>query len=118
MSDPKVGDAAKNLFKDAKDMLENIDEKKVIEVKAVVGFWACNQINNNDIEIYDTKSKKKVLTTLNFLRQQKEQGLKRPNRCLADFIIPKEATEYFTTNGRSFSKYISILLHKFVHLIK
>ena len=90
LSDPKVGDAAKNLFKDAKDMLENIDEKKVIEVKAVVGFWACNQINNNDIEIYDTKSKKKVLTTLNFLRQQKEQGLKRPNRCLADFIIPKE----------------------------
>ena len=33
-------------------------------------------------------------------------------------ISPKLATEYFTTNGRSFSKCISILLHRLVHLIK
>ena len=33
-------------------------------------------------------------------------------------IIPSEATEYFITSGRSFSRNISILLHKFVHLMK
>jgi len=88
LSDSKIADAANKLFKDAKDMLDNIEKKNLIKARAVIGFWPCNQVNNNDIEIYDTKSK--VLTTLNFLRQQKEQGLKRPNRCLADFIIPKE----------------------------
>ena len=31
---------------------------------------------------------------------------------------PNEATLYLTTRGKSFSKYISILLHKLVHLIK
>ena len=33
-------------------------------------------------------------------------------------ISPKLATEYLTTNGRSFSKCISILLHRLVHLMK
>ena len=35
-----------------------------------------------------------------------------------NLMVPKEATEYFTISGKSFSKYISIELHKFVHLIK
>ena len=34
------------------------------------------------------------------------------------FISPNDATLYLTINGRLFSKYISIWLHKFVHLIK
>lgn len=34
------------------------------------------------------------------------------------FIVPSDATEYLTIRGRSFSKYISMELHKFVHLIK
>ena len=33
-------------------------------------------------------------------------------------ISPNEATEYLTTSGRSFSRYISIVLHKLVHLMK
>lgn len=35
-----------------------------------------------------------------------------------NLIAPSEATLYFTTNGKSFSKYTSICGHKFVHLIK
>ena len=35
-----------------------------------------------------------------------------------NLISPSDATLYFTTNGRSFSKYISIWLHKLVHFIK
>ena len=35
-----------------------------------------------------------------------------------NLISPNEATAYLTTNGKSFSRYISILLQRFVHLIK
>ena len=35
-----------------------------------------------------------------------------------NLIVPSDATEYFTISGRSFSRNISIELHKFVHLIK
>ncbi len=36
----------------------------------------------------------------------------------ASLIMPRLATLYLTTNGKLFSKYISIWLHKFVHLMK
>jgi hypothetical protein len=35
-----------------------------------------------------------------------------------NLIDPKLATSYFTTSGKSFSKYISIWEHKLVHLMK
>ena len=33
-------------------------------------------------------------------------------------MSPSDATEYLTTRGKSFSRYISMWLHKFVHLMK
>ena len=90
LEDQVIGDAAKQLHKEAQEMLDEIEKENILYAKAVTGFWPSNQVNNNDIEIYDQKNNEKVLTTLNFLRQQKHQGLNRPNRCLADFLIPKK----------------------------
>ena len=36
----------------------------------------------------------------------------------AKVIVPSDATLYFTTRGKSFSKWISIWGHKLVHLMK
>jgi 5-methyltetrahydrofolate--homocysteine methyltransferase len=88
LKDEVVGEAATQLFKDAIEMLDELEQKDIIKTSGVIGFWPANQINHNDIEIYEPHSNI-VLETLNNLRQQKPQGT-RPNACLSDFIIPKE----------------------------
>tara|TARA_B110000438_G_scaffold207551_1_gene199332 strand:- start:323 stop:1651 length:1329 start_codon:yes stop_codon:yes gene_type:complete len=88
LKDKVVGEAATQLFEDAIEMLDELEQKDIIKTSGVIGFWPANQINHNDIEIYKPGSNI-VLKTLNNLRQQKPQGT-RPNACLSDFIAPKE----------------------------
>ena len=88
LKDEVVGEAATQLFKDAIEMLDELEKENIIKTSSIVGFWPANQINHNDIEIYDPETNL-ILDTLNNLRQQKPQGT-RPNACLSDFIAPKE----------------------------
>lgn len=88
LKDEVVGEAATQLFKDAIEMLDELEKENIIKTSGVVGFWPANQINHNNIEIYDPDTNT-VLETLNNLRQQKPQGT-RPNVCLSDFVAPKE----------------------------
>jgi len=88
LKDEVVGEAATQLFKDAIEMLDELEKENIIKTSGVVGFWPANQINHNNIEIYDPDTNA-VLETLNNLRQQKPQGT-RPNVCLSDFVAPKE----------------------------
>jgi 5-methyltetrahydrofolate--homocysteine methyltransferase len=48
----------------------------------------------DDVELYTDESRKTVLTTLHFLRQQMNKGDGTPNWCLADFIAPKGKPDY------------------------
>ena len=89
LDDEVVGEAATNLYKDALEMLGLLEEENWIELEAVVGFWPAYQHNENEISVFD-KNKSKQISNLNFLRQQKPQGI-RPNLSLADFIAPLES---------------------------
>jgi 5-methyltetrahydrofolate--homocysteine methyltransferase len=42
-----------------------------------------------DVELYTDASRKNILTTFHFLRQQMDKGESEANYCLADFIAPK-----------------------------
>jgi 5-methyltetrahydrofolate--homocysteine methyltransferase len=78
--DKIIGSEAKKLFDDANKMLDEVIHKKLLQAKAVIGFWPANS-NGNDV----------VLTnglTFNFLRQQNEKAADQPYLCLADFIAP------------------------------
>ncbi len=86
LEDEIVGEAASNLYKDALLMLDEIEKEDLIQLEAVIGFWPAHQENDNEVCIFDEK-KEKQIAKLNFLRQQKPQGI-RPNFCLADFIKP------------------------------
>ena len=61
----------------------------------VVGLYPANTVNDDDIEIYADASRRRVLMTWRGLRVQSERpvvdGVRRPNRCLADFVAPKES---------------------------
>jgi 5-methyltetrahydrofolate--homocysteine methyltransferase len=84
----KHGEEARKLFVDAQKLLDEIVGKKLIQPKAVYGFFPANRVGD-DVELYTDESRSKVLTTFHFLRQQIEKGDGTPNWCLADFIAPR-----------------------------
>jgi len=49
LSDEKVGAAARDLFKDAQEMLTEIVQHKLITARAVFGFWEGNSVGNDVI---------------------------------------------------------------------
>ena len=88
LEDEVVGEAATNLYKDALVMLDELERDQSIELEAVIGFWPAYQVNENDVVVLE-KDGNTAITTLNFLRQQKPQGI-RPNFSLADFVSPEK----------------------------
>lgn len=98
MEDPKFGEEAKKLFKDANEMLDIIENKKIITANGAFGIFEANSIGDN-IEIYnDTKD-----ITFNLLRQQ-ESRKENKYRCLSDYVAPmssgiKDYVGGFITTG-------------------
>ena len=91
LDDEKVGEAATNLFNDAQAMLKDIVERDLLEARAVIGFWPANQVNDDDIELYERDEGNKKLATLHHIRQQTDKAGDKPNLSLADYIAPKES---------------------------
>ena len=89
LQDAVVGEAARDLFKDAQDMLKQIIDGKLLKAQAVIGFWPAAQRNRNDVVLYadDTRTAERTLFT--FLRQQAGKGPGIPNLSLADFVAPE-----------------------------
>ena len=90
LDDEIVGEAARNLYRDAQIMLKKIIDQKWLAANAVIGLFPANTVNTDDIEIYADPSRNKVLMTYHTLRQQTIKPAGRPNLALADFIAPKE----------------------------
>jgi 5-methyltetrahydrofolate--homocysteine methyltransferase len=88
--DPDKGSEAKKLYEDAQQMLKQIVEERWIKARAVVGMFPANQVNDDDIEVYENDDRSRVKMTLHHLRQQTEKPPGKPNRCLADFVAPKD----------------------------
>jgi 5-methyltetrahydrofolate--homocysteine methyltransferase len=87
----KHGEEARKLFADGQKLLEKMVGEKLIEPRGVYGFFPANR-TGDDVELYTDDSRKKVLTTFHFLRQQIVKEDSSPNWCLADFIAPKHST--------------------------
>ncbi|HEX4974471.1 MAG TPA: vitamin B12 dependent-methionine synthase activation domain-containing protein, partial [Pseudomonadales bacterium] len=86
-----VGTQATQLFNDAQQMLRKIVKEQLFKAKAVIGFWPAAQINYDDIEVYRDEKRSDILCTLHHLRQQVRKPTGKANRCLADYIAPKDS---------------------------
>ncbi len=86
-NDPDKGPHAKTLFDEAQQMLANIINGRWFKARAVVGLFPANQINDDDLEV-DVDGEKVVL---HHLRQQTERPPGKPNRCVSDFVAPKDS---------------------------
>jgi 5-methyltetrahydrofolate--homocysteine methyltransferase len=96
LKDEKFGSEAKKLFDDANKLLEEVTSSKSLTANGVLGIFAANTVDYDDIEIYSDENRNGVLTVLHTLRQQMKKVDGQPNFALADFIAPKESntTDY------------------------
>lgn len=72
-------------------MLKRIVEGRWLTANGVIAFYPANRVNDEDIEVYADDSRSRVLFTWRNLRQQgaKREGVS--NKCLADYVAPKES---------------------------
>jgi 5-methyltetrahydrofolate--homocysteine methyltransferase len=90
LDDPKLGEAARELHEHGRALLDRIVRERLIELRAVYGFWPANSVGD-DIVLYTDASRAAELTRFPMLRQQNLHADSRPNRCLADFVAPLES---------------------------
>jgi 5-methyltetrahydrofolate--homocysteine methyltransferase len=88
LDDEVVGIEARKVFADAQAMLKKIIDGRWLQAHAVFGLYPAVRVNDDDIEI-----RSEPPMTWHGLRMQSERpvidGVKRPNRCLSDFIAPE-----------------------------
>jgi 5-methyltetrahydrofolate--homocysteine methyltransferase len=94
LRDPVVGDSATRVFNDGKRMLQRLIEGRWLQAHGVFGLYPANTIHDDDIAFYADESRAEPpLMIWHGLRMQTERpvidGVKRPNRCLADFVAPR-----------------------------
>ncbi|CDZ16418.1 cobalamin-dependent methionine synthase [Candidatus Johnevansia muelleri] len=90
-NDKVIGESARNLFKDAKNMLYKLINNNNIYASGVVGFWLSAVVDDDIIEIYADESRNKVINCIYNIRQQSSKFNKIICYSLADFIAPKHS---------------------------
>jgi 5-methyltetrahydrofolate--homocysteine methyltransferase len=90
LTDAAVGEAASNLYADARRMLKTLIAEQWLQVRAVVGLFPANAVGD-DVEIYAGEARSELLTTLCFLRQQRGKPAGQPHECLADYVAPRDS---------------------------
>ncbi|MEZ5970848.1 MAG: methionine synthase [Hyphomonadaceae bacterium] len=88
MDDEIVGDAARNLYRDASVMLKQLVAEKWVRASGVVGFWPA-QRDGDDVVLFADEKRGREIARLHTLRQQIDKGESKANFALADYIAPK-----------------------------
>jgi 5-methyltetrahydrofolate--homocysteine methyltransferase len=91
LDDAVVGKQARELFEDARTMLQRIIDEKLLTANAVVGFWPAAKTAADDITVYSDDQRSTALATLHHLRQQTDKPNGKPNLSLADFVAPADS---------------------------
>ena len=100
LNDEIVGESARRVLSDGQRLLRRAIEGRWLTANGVIGLYPANAVGDDDIEIYTDASRTEVLMTWRGLRMQSERPvvdgadgkkIRRPNRCLADFIAPRSS---------------------------
>jgi 5-methyltetrahydrofolate--homocysteine methyltransferase len=93
LRDEVVGAEATRVMSDGRRMLQRLIEGRWLTAHGVIGLWPANTVDDDCIELYADESRSEVLLRWWPLRMQAERpvidGVRRPNRCLADFVAPR-----------------------------
>jgi 5-methyltetrahydrofolate--homocysteine methyltransferase len=93
LRDDVVGAEAVRVFSDGKRLLQRLIEGRWLQASGVFALLPANTVGDDTIEVYTDETRSQVALRWSPLRLQSErpvvEGVKRPNRSLADFIAPK-----------------------------
>lgn len=89
LEDEVVGEAARNLFRDAQAMLRKLIDERHLQARGVIGLWPANSVDDDVIEVYADESRGTVIERLHHIRQQSAKGRDGVCYSLADFIAPR-----------------------------
>ncbi len=90
LEDPVVGSAARNLFEDARGLLDRIVRQRLLKARGVFGLFPAAAVGD-DIELYRDRDRTRPLATIHTLRQQMAKPPGRPNLALADYVAPRDS---------------------------
>ncbi|MBZ9538126.1 methionine synthase [Modicisalibacter tunisiensis] len=91
LDDEVVGEAARNLFADARAMLRKLIDEKRLTARGVIGFWPANVVDDDVIEVYADDARETVIERLHHIRQQTTRNRDGVCYSLADFIAPRDS---------------------------
>ena len=97
LEDPKIGKHARELFDDARNLLDRIVAKNLLVARGVHAFWRANSVGD-DVDLYADDDRTKKLATFYFLRQQMQKPAGQFNHCLADYVAPVSDSQSATGN--------------------
>jgi len=93
LKDEIVGSEAVRVFSDGKRMLQRVIDGRWLQANGVISLLPANTVDDDTVEVYSDESRETVVLRWQPLRMQSERpvidGVRRPNRSLADFIAPK-----------------------------
>ncbi|HQR66158.1 MAG TPA: methionine synthase [Thermoanaerobaculia bacterium] len=90
LDDPAVGAKARELFDDARRLLDEIESKRLLLARGVWGFFPANAVGD-DVELFTDETRSHLLATLPMLRQQAPRTDGLPQLSLADFVAPRSS---------------------------
>jgi 5-methyltetrahydrofolate--homocysteine methyltransferase len=84
---PQYGHAARDLYDNARALLDRIVTERLLVAKGVYGFWPAAS-DGDDLVLFADDSRRAEAARFPMLRQQEPIADGRPNRSLADFVAP------------------------------
>jgi 5-methyltetrahydrofolate--homocysteine methyltransferase len=90
LEDPVVGEQATTLYKEARELLDQLVRGKRLKARGAIGFFPAATLGD-DIRLFTDARRGDELAVLHCLRQQADKTDSRPNFCLSDFIAPVDA---------------------------
>jgi 5-methyltetrahydrofolate--homocysteine methyltransferase len=87
---PQYGPAARDLYDQARRLLDRIVMERLLTARGVYGFWPAAS-EGDDVVLYSAADHAGELTRFNMLRQQELVADGKPNLSLADFVAERDA---------------------------
>ena len=92
---PQSGAAARELYDNARVLLDRMVTERLLVARGVYGFWPAAS-EGDDVVVYRDQQRSGELTRFNMLRQQETIADGKPNLSLADFVADRTSgvTDY------------------------
>ena len=87
LSDPDRGAAARELYEDARKLLDRIVDEGLVRAAGAARIWPA-EAAGDDIILYVSEERAQEVARVHTLRQQFDKGGDRANIALADFVAP------------------------------